>query len=197
MKKIVIGICSLVLILILVMAAYTMYGRSVRKTELDNALSSGMQKAMQMLNAEEYAPRSNEEFTSLFMEAFFVNLESSSDVTVHILDADYEKGLLSAEAVLTYKHPIGTTGKVAARKTIIREEYSEQGDSESFTIRYMVDGILYKKYVLEKGTGIIVPKDPQGDGFLGWRKLEEDDLILPDGLLTDQNYTFVAVFERK
>lgn len=195
MKKIVMGICSLVLILILVMAAYTMYGRSVRRTELDNALSSGMQKAMQMLNAEEYAPRSNEEFTALFLEAFFVSLESSSDVTVHILDADFEKGMLSAEAVLTYKHPIGTTGKVAAQRTIIREEYAKDGGEESFVIQYIADGELYKKYVLKKGTPLIVPAEPQNGAFLGWRKLEEDDVLLPESLLADRDYTFMAVFE--
>ena len=195
MKKIVIGICSLALILILVMAAYTVYGRSVRKTELDNALSSAMQKAMQMLDAEEYAPRSNEEFAALFLEAFAMNIESSSDVTVHILDADFEKGLLSVEAVLTYRHPVGTTGRVSARKTIIREEYAEGGGEESFVIQYIADGELYKKYVLKKGTPLIVPAEPQNGAFLGWRKLEEDDVLLPESLLADRDYTFMAVFE--
>lgn len=195
MKKIVIGLCSLALILVLILAAYTMYGRSVRKTELDNALSSGMQKAMQMLNAEEYAPLNNEEFIALFMEAFAVNFESSSDVTVHILDADYEKRLLSVEAILTYKHPIGTTGKVAAQKTIIQEEYTEADERESFVIQYMADGTLYKKYVLEKGQDLLIPVDPKDDGFLGWRELEGENVCLLEGILVDRDYTFVAVFE--
>ena len=146
MKKVVLVICSLVFVLILLLTVYTIYGRSIRKTELDNALSSGMQKAMQMLNAEEYAPQNNEEFMALFLEAFAMNFTSSSDVTVHILDADYKKGLLAAEAVLEYKHPLGTMGNVAARKTIIREEYTEEESDVSFTVQYMVDGKLYKKY---------------------------------------------------
>ena len=195
MKKIVIGVCSLVLVLTLILAAYTMYGRSVRKTELDNALSTGMQKAMQMLNAEEFAPRTNEEFIALFMEAFAVNFESSSDVTVHVLDADFEKGLLSVEAILTYKHPIGTTGTVATRKTIIREEYTEDEETQSFTIQYMVNGTLYKRYVLEKGTNVMVPAEPSEGVFLGWRELEGSNIVLPEDMFVDNNYTFVAVFE--
>ena len=195
MKKIVICLCSLALIFLLILAAYTLYGRSVRKTELDNALSSGMQKAMQMLNAEEYAPTSNEEFIALFMEAFLMNFESSSDVTVTILDADYEKGLLSAEAVLTFKHPIGTEGKVAVRKTIIREEYTEDLSSESFTIQYMVDGQVYKRYVLQKGSALIVPVEPSGGTFLGWRDMNGSSVMNLDGKIVDGSYTFVAVFE--
>ena len=195
MKKIIVCMCALVLVFLLILAAYTIYGRNVRKKELDNALSSGLQKAMQMLNAEEYAPHSNEEFIGLFMEAFIVNFESSSDITIHILDADYEKGLLSAEAILTYKHPLGTMGTVAARKTIIREEYTDDEEIDSFVVQYMVDGILYKKYVQKAGTSIMIPKSPQGDNFLGWRRLEDDQVVSMDGWIVQQNYTFVAVFE--
>ena len=189
-----IGIGSITLVLIIILVIYTLHGRSVRQKELDNGLSFGMEKAMEMLSADEYAPRSNEEFIALFLEAFLVNFESNSEVTINILQADYEKGLLSVEGILRYKHPIGTTGTVACVRTIILEEYVEEAKKTNFTIQYMVEGIVYKKYVLEEGTSLMIPANPEGD-FLGWRALDGEEILDLEGAFVEENCTYVAVFQ--
>ena len=123
MKNIVIGIGSCFLAGILVLTLYTLHGRSVRQEELDDALASGMKLALeQVKQGGDGAPGSNEELTALFLQSFLLQIDSNSQVTVHILEADYEKGLLSVEAVLTYRHPIGTEGRVTARRTVILEK---------------------------------------------------------------------------
>mgnify|MGYP007099693201 CR=1 FL=1 len=193
MKKMILTVCGLMTLLLLIMICYTFYGRSVRKAELEAALSSGMQKAVNMLDAGEYAPRDNEEFIALFLEAFAVEFQSSSDVTVHVLDADVRKGLLSAEAILVFRHPIGTEGRVAARRTIIREAYSEAGREEQVVVQYMVDGKVYKRYELKKDATLIAPKEPAGE-FAGWRELDGDSIVTMDNRKADRDYIFVAVF---
>jgi len=122
MKNIMIGICSFVLLGIVVLIIFTLHGRSVRKQELNYALTSSMQNVMERLQTDTvFAPKSDEELIAMFQQEFLMQIESNSDVTIHILAADCEKGLLSVEAIFTYKHPIGTQGNLSARRTAIIE----------------------------------------------------------------------------
>ncbi len=128
MKNIVIGICSCFLMGILVLTLYTMHGRSIRQEELDDALAAGMRTALeQVREGGSRVVESNEDLTAMFLQSFLMQLDSNSQVTVHIQDVDYEKGLLSVRAILTYRHPIGTEGRVVSEKTAIVEvDYGEQ-----------------------------------------------------------------------
>ncbi len=123
MKNVVIGICSFVLTGILVLTLYTLHGCSIRQEELDDALACGLKTAMeQVKQGGDIAPESDEELKALFLQCFLQQIDSNSQVTVHILEADHEKGLLSVEAVLTYRHPVGTEGRVTATGTVILEQ---------------------------------------------------------------------------
>lgn len=123
MKNIIIGICSFVLLGILILTMYTLHGRSIRQQELNHALTSSMQSVMDSICQDiECAPKNNEELVALFLQEFLVQIESNSQVTVHVLDVDHEKGLLSVEAILEFMHPIGTSGTVSAHRTVIIED---------------------------------------------------------------------------
>lgn len=122
MKNIVIGVCSCVLAGILVLTLYTLHGRSIRQEELEDALTHGMKTVLeQVKQGGDGAPESNEELTAMFLQCFLQQINSNSQVTVHFLEADQEKGLLSVEASLIYRHPVGTKGRVTAQKTAILE----------------------------------------------------------------------------
>lgn len=124
MKKALLAVFGSIIILIFLLISFTLFGRNIRQTEVDNALAAAMQSAMEQLLLEEGKPATEEEWKAMFVEAVCVQIESSSELAVHILDADMEKGLLCAEAVLTFRHPIGTTGSVTTgARTIILEEY--------------------------------------------------------------------------
>lgn len=197
MKKIILGVCSVILVMLIILIGYTLHGRTVRQTELDNALTSGMEKAMETLRAEKsVAPQSNEEWIAYFMEAFVVQIDSSSDLTVHVLDADFEKGLLSVEATLKYKHPIGTEGSVSIQKTMILETFENAEETKYFNIQFMVDGEVYKKYSMEEGAYLINPIPPMkvGKSFTGWKELDGGGIVTLDGKTVDQDKTYVAVF---
>ena len=84
-----------------------------------------MEEAMTMLLYEEGRPQTENEWKASFLQALAIQINSASDLTVNILKADMEKGLLSVEATLTWKHPIGTDGSVSSSMTVFLEEYAE------------------------------------------------------------------------
>ena len=128
MKKMIVAFVSCIIIVILIMTGFTIHGRNVRQIEVDNALNTSMKSAMEVLLVEEGGPKTQKEWEYMFIQSLAVQIESDSELTVHIgADSDMEKGILTAEAILTFRHPIGTTGTVSTGiRTIILEEYIEE-----------------------------------------------------------------------
>ena len=103
MRNIVIGICSVVFLLMIILIGSTVFGRNARQTELDNALNTSMKNALETLDSDRnYIPRTNDELVSVFTQLFLQEIDSKSDATVEVLDVDVQKKLLSAKATLTY-----------------------------------------------------------------------------------------------
>lgn len=125
MKNMLIAFYSALIALLIIVTGFTIHGRSIRQIELDNALKSSMENAMTMLLEEETQPDSLEEWKAYFVQSLAIQISSESDLKVVVLKADMEKGLLSVEAFLTWKHPIGTKGVVSSYRTAILEEYME------------------------------------------------------------------------
>lgn len=123
MKKVIMTILSILIFIILMMTIYTIDGRNVRQTELNNALKLSMESAMDQLILADGNPQSEEEWKAMFVQSVVMQIDSASDLTVNILEADMDKGILSVEAVLTFRHPVGTKGRVAVQRTILLEEY--------------------------------------------------------------------------
>ena len=125
MKNMLVAFYAAIIALVIILIGFTIHGRSVRQVELDNALKSSMEEAMTMLLYEEGRPQTENEWKVSFLQSLAIQINSASDLTVNILKADMEKGLLSVEATLTWKHPIGTDGSVSSSMTVFLEEYAE------------------------------------------------------------------------
>lgn len=125
MKNMLVAFYAAIIALVIILIGFTTHGRSVRQVELDNALKSSMEEAMTMLLYEEGRPQTENEWKASFLQSLAIQINSASDLTVNILKADMEKGLLSVEATLTWKHPIGTDGSVSSSMTVFLEEYAE------------------------------------------------------------------------
>ena len=196
MKNIIIGICACVLTGILLLTVYTLHGRQIRKTGLNQALDAGLKQTVDQTGTRHTdGPKSNEEMIALFLEKFMMQIESDSRVEVEVLDADYEKGLLSAEATLYYKHPNGKEGSVSACKTVIR--FRTEEPAEYCDVEYVVNGNSYKSYHVQKGTTLMIPGAPVSSGkvFKGWRELDGADVISLVGQIVERDCIFVAVFQ--
>lgn len=199
MKKAIIAICSVVSLLSIVLILFTVQGRNIRQTELDNAVTSSLEKAMAMLKEDDaYKPTTDDELVALFMQSLVVQIDSSSNLEVDILEVDVEKGLLSVEATLKYLHPIGTQGTVACQKTIILEQFDVEPEDNMVNVYFISEGTLYKSYEVPKGSVCPVPVDPSGSGsFLGWKYVGTDDsAIISDlgSLVINEDTYFEAVY---
>ena len=125
MRNILTAFIAALIAVVIILTGFTIHGRSIRQVELDNALKSSMEDAMTSLLYEEGRPETEEEWRTAFLLSLALQINSASDLTVNILEADMEAGILSVEATLNWTHPIGTRGSVSNTMTVIMEEYEE------------------------------------------------------------------------
>ena len=124
MKKALLSTFSLITILIFILIFFSLYGRLLRQAEVCNALTLSMKQAMMQAQLEVGGPASTDEWIQNFAQSLSTQIQSKSELTIHIYQADLEKGLLCAEAILSFPNPIGTSSSVTTGKqTIILEEY--------------------------------------------------------------------------
>lgn len=112
-----------VIFLVIVM---TLGGKQMRKNELNRAVDGALEETVEnQFDTKTYSVNNTNEFIADFMEALLVQINSDSTMEVRVLDADYEKGLLSVEVTEHFYHPVGTQGSVSVKRTVIMEQYME------------------------------------------------------------------------
>ena len=119
MKKALLSTFYMIILLIFIMIFLSLYGRATRYTVIQNALELSMQQAIAQLQIDEGRPTAEEVWINTFVNSVASQIQSNSDLELLIYSADMEKGLLSAEAVLTYPNLIGTTSSVSTGKRVI------------------------------------------------------------------------------
>ncbi len=127
MKKALLAAFSSIIIVLFLLIFFTLYGRLIRYNEVTTALELSMKSAITQIQFEKNAPSSEEIWINDFSQSVATQIESKSDLTLHIYEADMQKGLLSAEAILTFQNPIGTESFVTTgKRTILLEEYETE-----------------------------------------------------------------------
>ena len=86
MKKMIVAFVAGIVIVFVVLIGFTIHGRDIRQTELNNAMYTSMKAAMEVLLIEEGGPASQEEWEQMFLQSLVVQIESDSELTVHIGD---------------------------------------------------------------------------------------------------------------
>lgn len=126
MKKMLIAVFCVLIAVFVLMTGFSFYGRTERQKELDNAMQAAMEKSMQILLSEDNPPKTDKEWESVFVNALAYEIDSNSQLKVVCKVVDIENGILSAEAILTYKHANGNIGHVSCEETIFLEEYLKE-----------------------------------------------------------------------
>lgn len=158
-------------------------GRNVRNTEMTESLEQSVESTMSVLSKNTYTMQNINEFIADFNEMLLLRVESNSDITVNILDVDYEKGLLSIETVENFTHINGKPGTVSCVRTVILEQAEtdpaqEAENNKQYTVTFLVPGtdvpvtpVTYKEYKIKKGAAIVIPPIPDeinGKTFNCW-----------------------------
>lgn len=164
MRNIVIGFVFAAMILLSVNIVSTMNSRSTRSQELSDALDTALESTLGTLSKGTYDINNTDEYIADLVSNIAEQIQSDSELTVNILDADIEKGIMTVQVKEEYKHINGKTGAVTASKTVLLEEQQTPEDAEitdTVTINfYLPDNTLYKSYKVKKGTEISEPVAP-------------------------------------
>lgn len=162
---VIIGIISIVIIL-------TLTGRNTRETEADNALAEAIDTSLSnVFKNHSYASDESDKFVADFLEALLIQTGSKSEISVSILDADLDTGILSVEIKETYKHPNGNTGTVSDVRTVVLDQKSEKEIKTYEVVFCTADDEIYKKYTLRENDTCPMPEEPKKEGktFRCWR----------------------------
>jgi hypothetical protein len=201
MRNLVIGICSLALVLLLLMIGYTVTGREKRTAELEKALNLAMEQTVSSLQEQdEYSPGSDEELVAIFEQQLLVQLEAEADYEIRVLDVDCEKGLLSVAVTEHYTHLNGRPGSITVQKLILLDRVADSADYGMRQLTYLVEDETYRRYELEAGSTLVVPREPYlaSGSFAGWRLLSDGKLYSSgelEALTLDGDMSFAAEIE--
>lgn len=157
-----------------------LHGREARGMELSDHLSSAVEETVENCMLEKnYEVKGDDLFLTDFMESFAAGLDTKSDLTLKVLRADADSGLLSVEAEENYEHLNGRRGTVGGVKTVIFNRlFQEPLKSHQVCFYLSADDMTggqncYKTYCVAEGDLITAPLEPLCDGaqFNGWRDI--------------------------
>ena len=171
MKNIVLAIVSTIIGVLTLMLVMTVYGRINRSMELQSNLSSVVEETVEnMALNPKYSIQNTNEFLADLTENLVFLLDSKSDISIYIQQCDKEKGILSVKVELAYTHPNGNEGGVSCEKTVIINRLPETVKTAMYKVTFCVGADLYKEYMVEQGSMISAPAEPQcTEGtFYGW-----------------------------
>lgn len=189
MKNILIGLTTFVIALLTVAGLLAMHTRGMAKTELEDALSNAVEQSLEnAMSGEAYDVDDTDEFVADIMESILLQIDSDADITIHVLNADLEKGILSVEATEEFEYIGGKKGTVSAKKTAVLDSVTTTEEETYYKICFYVeseDGTeneLYKSYSLMKGDFIPEPKTPELDyaTFSGWLDADGNEVSITE-----------------
>jgi hypothetical protein len=203
MRNVVIGICSFVFFLLLLMVGYTVTGREKRYAELESALNFAMEQTMERLEyPDEFSPVNDEQLAALFEQLFLAQITAKADYEIQILDIDCEKGLLSVEVTEHYTHLNGHAGSITAQKLVLLDQTEGEGACKTVELTFWVGEQVYRRYEMTAGSAIVIPRTPylEKGTFAGWRSLDDGKLYTEDelnGMKINGDLSFLAEEKRK
>ena len=207
MKHMVLGVLSGGIVILFVVVLLTMQHKNVRKEELEQSLTEAMETTMQMVQADADRDYTSEDMRTLLIRNLVPQMNSDSELTVRIVEADAKKGLLSVEVEEQFSYPGGKQGRIECFRTILAEREEEEKGEENIdmhTVTFyrskeeMEQGkSYYKKMEIQNGDACISPAEPISDDlkkkFLEWR--DSKDYLADFTQCVEENQTYYAVFE--
>lgn len=168
MKKIVIAMTLVTCVIVSIFIILTTNGRTMRKKEIRKGLTEAVESTLnEVFLKHTYSIHNTEEFIADFLQYMSVKLNSNSEVTVNVLDIDYEKGMVALEVISTFKHANGAEGVVSVQKTVLLEQ-PEVLEEEYYKVTYYFGGTPYLELVLKAGETLQEPDTDNIEGFKCW-----------------------------
>ena len=165
MKNVVTGIMMSIMMALFIIIILTTDDRIIRINEVNTALADALDESLNVLDINKYSIADTDELIADVTQGLLVQIESDAEVTVNVMDADNDKGIITVEAVENFRKASGAAGQTAATRTIILEKQQVQDtydeDNRQFNITYLnTDGTEYITYSIKKNEQLIIPITP-------------------------------------
>ena len=165
MKNVVTGIMMSIMMALFIIIILTTDDRIIRINEVNTALADALDESINVLDMDKYSITDTDELIADVTQGLLAQIESDAEVTVNVMDADKDKGIVTVEAVENFRKASGAAGQTAATRTIILEKQQVQDtydeDNRQFNITYLnTDGTEYMTYSIKKNEQLIIPAAP-------------------------------------
>lgn len=165
MKNVVTGIMMSIMMALFIIIILTTDDRTIRINEVNTALADALDESLNVLDINKYSITDTDELIADVTQGLLAQIESDAEVTVNVMDADKDKGIVTLEAVENFRKASGAAGQTAATRTIILEKQQVQDtydeDNRQFNITYLnTDGTEYITYSIKKNEQLIIPITP-------------------------------------
>ena len=155
MKNVVTGIMMSIMMSLFIIIILTTDDRIIRINEVNTALADALDESINVLDMDKYSITDTDELIADVTQGLLMQIESDAEVTVNVMDADKDKGIVTVEAVENFRKASGAAGQTAATRTIILEkkqvQYTYDEDNQQFNITYLnTDGTEYITYSIKK-----------------------------------------------
>lgn len=165
MKNVVTGIMMSIMMALFIIIILTTDDRTIRINEVNTALADALDESLNVLDINKYSITDTDELIADVTQGLLVQIESDAEVTVNVMDADKDKGIVTVEAVENFRKASGSAGQTAATRTIILEKQQVQDtydeDNRQYNITYLnTDGTEYITYSIKKNEQLIIPITP-------------------------------------
>lgn len=165
MKNVVTGIMMSIMMALFIIIILTTDDRTIRINEVNTALADALDESLNVLDINKYSITDTDELIADVTQGLLVQIESDAELTVNVMDADKDKGIVTVEAVENFIKPTGAAGQTAVTRTILLEKQQVQDtydeDNRQFNITYLnTDGTEYMTYSIKKNEQLIIPAAP-------------------------------------
>ncbi len=184
MKNVVMGAMMSIIIALITIIILTTDDRIVRINEDNTALANALDESISAIDTDKYSIADTSQLIADITQGLLMQVESDSDITVNVMDADRDKGIVTIEAVQDFKKPTGKSGQVVATRTIILEEKQPEDtyeeDNKIYNIHFLTpEGDTYMKLGVKNQEQLIIPEAPEGSYWVyNGTKIEQSDNII-------------------
>ena len=99
MKNVVLGIMMSILMSMVILIILTQDDRMIRINEDNTALSNALDESISVIDTGKYSISNTSQLISDITQGLLMQIESDADITVNVMDADRDKGIVTIEAV--------------------------------------------------------------------------------------------------
>lgn len=182
MKNVVMMLVSGMLGILSLAIVMAICGKMNRSVEVQSNLSSAVEMSVeQMASMEGTGFFDANEAVVECIESMAAAMDTDSEMTVKVYQADAGKGVLAVRVVEQFLHPNGKAGTTEWQRIAIYNR-REEDETVSYRVRFyksreemLGEGNCYKAYVVQEGEHILSPAEPvvQGAVFAGWKDVND------------------------